>query len=103
MITCMMRDGQVSLMCEGSLLTITSETVALVKEIYTHIKGDDEVAADLYKQMIKGSADDGVMFDKDPLEAIESVIEKLEDDAPDPDTEDFMTRALRELGGATEE
>ena len=107
MITCMMKDGQVSLMCEGSLLDITSETVALVREIYTRLKDDNEGAADCYKQVVRGAAEDGIMFDKDPLESIKSIIEKLEekleDDAPDPDSEDFTTRALRELGGATEE
>lgn len=114
MITCMMKDGKMTLMCDGALLTLASETTALVREIYNAIKKDDAEAADAYKQMIKGAAKDDVMFDRNPIpiDELKSIIEKWEkdeesdsdDEEQDSDDDEYIrTRALRELGGATEE
>lgn len=111
MITCVMKDGKMTLMCEGSLLALAGETVGLVKEIYNEIKKENAEAADEYKHMIKSAAEDEIMFDRNPIDALKSLFEEWEkdeesdydDEEPDLDDEDFRTRALRELGGATEE
>lgn len=109
MITCMMKDGKMTLMCEGALLTLAGETVGLVREIYNEIKKDNAEAADAYKQIIKGAAEDEIMFDRNPIDALKNLLEKWgeksdsDDEEQDSDDEDVWTRALRELGGATEE